>query len=279
MSLSFLRQRSIGERRRLGYCDLNDLTKESLNRCINRVCVNLDELKLAIKIVSTTSLAIIKDNAWQDIERAVFHVSEQLLENHQNDSPLYKPNHIKKQEREVFIAIGGCYELLKLLDHPFSSSASAIFLTNILRKRSDIWNVALVTLRELISSIQNIGDSMFSTTHIVFLFNLLNYPSVFENSLNLIEEILATRTDIFNLRLVPNLHNIIKSFTTRQLSHFCRALALLLFEPEDRQILEGSQSLKALDLLQLRRDKLSRPSHVVERNQSLIIEMPCLLPR
>ena len=115
--------------------------------------------------------------------------------------------------------------------------------------------------------------------HLVFLFNLLIYSSVFENALHLIEEILATRSEVFSLRMIPNFHNILKVLNTRQLSHFCRVLALLLFEPEDRQILEGAQTLKSFDLLQLRRDKLSRPSYTVERNQSLIVEMPCLISR
>lgn len=277
--IGFLSHRSIGQRQRLDYNDLTPSTKLSLNNSMNRVCMNLDELRQAMHILTTTSLAIIKENAWSEIERAVFHVSEQLLENHQVNSTEYKPVHIKRQEREVFIAIGGIYQLLKLLDHPFSASTSSIFLTNILRKHSDIWNVALVTLRELTSSVPYIGDVMFSNSHIIFLFTLLSHTAVFENALNLIEEVLASKAEIFSLRSVPNLHAILKSFTTRQLAHFCRALALLLFEPEDRQILEGAQSLRSLDLIQLRRDKLSRPSYTVERNQSLMVESPILLPR
>ena len=246
---------------------------------MNRVCANLDELKRSLLILKSTSLGIIKENSWSEIERAVFHVSEQLLENHQMTSSALKPLHLKRQEREVFLAVGGGFELLKLLDHPFNSTSSSIFLANILRRHSDIWNVALVTLRELCSSVPHVGDTLFGPSHIIFLFSLLNHASVFENALNLIEEILASKLDVFSLRSVPNLHNIIKSFTTRQLAHFCRALALVLFEPEDRLILEGSHSLKSLDLIQLRRNKLSRPSYTVERNQSLILELPCLLPR
>lgn len=260
------------------YNDLTCRVKEEVNRSVNRLCSGLDELRAAISILRSTPLAIIKENSWTDIERAVYHVSEQLLEGQTITSPHQLPPS-KKLERELFVSIGGCSELLKLLDHPFSASSSTIFLANILRKHSDIWNAALLTLREVCSTVPCIGETIFNTGHLVFLFNLLIYSSVFENALHLIEELLATRSEVFSLRLVPNLHNILKVLNTRQLAHFCRVLALLLFEPEDRQILEGAQTLKSFDLLQLRRDKLSRPSYTVERNQSLIVEMPCLISR
>ena len=274
----FLHQRAIGQRHRFRYSDLSLGVKEELNRSVNKLCTSLDELRDAVSVLRFTPLAIIKENSWSDIERAVYHVSEQLLETQTLPSQ-HKLTSSKKMERELFISIGGCYELLKLLDYPFSASSSTIFLANILRKHSDIWNAALLTLREVCCSVPCIGETIFNMSHIIFLFNLLVYSSVFENALHLIEEILATRTEVFSLRMVPNLHNILKVLNTRQLAHFCRVLALLLFEPEDRQILEGAQTLKSFDLLQLRRDKLSRPSYTVERNQSLIVEMPCLISR
>jgi hypothetical protein len=241
---------------------------------MNQVCTNLDELRSALVILHTTPLGIIKENAWNDIEQAMTRVSDVLLEHHQIQSGLGK-----KQEREVFISIGGGRELLKLFEYPFNSTSSTIFVTTILRRHADIWNIALVTLRELCATVSTVGDSIVTTSHIVFLFNLLAHSHVFENTLQLLEEILATRSEVFSLRNVPNIHNIIKVFTTRQLSHFCRVLALLLFEPEDRQNLEGGHSLRSVDLIQLRRDKLSKPSYVVERNQSLVVEMPGLLAR
>ena len=76
--------------------------------------------------------------------------------------------------------------------------------------------------------------------------------------MSLLEEILAVRIETFSLALVPDLYALIAKFTARQLAHFCRVLSLVLFEPEDRQIMEGSQVLRSLDLLQLRRDRMAK---------------------
>ena len=89
--------------------------------------------------------------------------------------------------------------------------------------------------------------------------------------MNFVEEVLATKEEPFNLSLVPDLYVLLTSFDARQLSHFCRVLSLLLFEPEDRQIMEGSHSITSSELLQLRRNRLFKNSNqIVERNQCLV---------
>lgn len=94
---------------------------------------------------------------------------------------------------------------------------------------------------------------------------------MFDDTMNLLEEILASREETFSLLLIPNFFSLVDSFSSRQLAHFCRILSLVLFEPEDRQIMEGSQILKSLELLQLRRNRMAKnSSNVVERNQSLV---------
>jgi hypothetical protein len=65
----------------------------------------------------------------------------------------------------------------------------------------------------------------------------------------------------------------------RQLAHFCRVLALLIFEPEDRHLMESSKVLKSLDILQLRRDRMIRANSVIDRNQAIMIGIPEILPR
>lgn len=102
-------------------------------------------------------------------------------------------------------------------------------------------------------------------------FTYLRHQSLFDNTMNLLEEILASRTDTFSLALIPKLFSLIRGFSSRQLAHFCRVLSLVLFEPEDRQIMEGSQVLRSTDLLKLRRNKMVKNNNgVVERNQSLV---------
>ncbi len=57
-------------------------------------------------------------------------------------------------------------------------------------------------------------------------------------------------------------------------------LALILFEAEDRAIMESSRVLRSFELLQLRRDRMVRSAqNVVELNQSLVISMPRFLEK
>ena len=65
----------------------------------------------------------------------------------------------------------------------------------------------------------------------------------------------------------------------REFSQFCRILSLVLFEPDDRQIIEGNTVLRSIELLQLRRDRMSRNASTTEENLSLVIGMPHFLER
>jgi hypothetical protein len=40
---------------------------------------------------------------------------------------------------------------------------------------------------------------------------------------------------------VPDFYKLVAQFSPRRLAHFCRVLALLLFEPEDRLVMDNSQ--------------------------------------
>ena len=92
---------------------------------------------------------------------------------------------------------------------------------------------------------------------------------------------------IFHLGDVTNLYQLWESFTCRQLAHFCRILALLVFEPEDRQLLESPTVIKSLDMLRLRRERAARAgvryhggsSSYVDQNQSIVLGDECLMER
>ena len=137
--------------------------------------------------------------------------------------------------------------------------------------KQEVWNEVLIILREITIALPSISEKVFDNRDIVFLFSLLHREAMFDDTMNLLEEILASREETFSLLLIPNFFSLVDSFSSRQLAHFCRILSLVLFEPEDRQIMEGSQILKSLELLQLRRNRMAKnSSNVVERNQSLV---------
>jgi len=177
---------------------------------------------------------------------------------------IFQVTPLKVLQREFFVLFGGLRELLRVFTIPSTT------------ERTDVWNDVLVILREITISLPSVAEKAFDNKDIVFFFSLLSHRNVFDNTMNLLEEILASREETFNLASVPNFFSIIGNFSARQLSHFCRVLSLVLFEPEDRQIMEGSHVLRSLDLLKLRKSRMSRNSSgTVEKNQSLVTNLNC----
>lgn len=208
---------------------------------------------------------------WEEIEPAVNDVMMNLLDN-SSESQLFVVTPLKKKQREYFIAHGGIGLLMQLFRPPFLRHRDGRKIpANEVRRKSETWNEILVILREICYAIPAVTDTYFSADQMVFFFTLLHHQSVFDNSMSLLEEILAQREDTFQLSLIPDFYELVQKFSARQLAHFCRLLSLVLFEPEDRHIMDGTHVLHSTELLQLRRNRLSKNcGAVVERNQSLV---------
>lgn len=185
------------------------------------------------------------------------------------------------------------------------------------RKLSGCWNEIFASLREIVYSLPIVvenGDVLDNGDFLPFLFTVLVHDSCFDGAAVLIEEILSvqansmqqvrassnlsenaadedgdqreTRTYVappstFFLGNVPDLYELLAGFNCRQLAHFCRILALLIFEPDDRSVFESPTSLRSCDLLQLRRDRPARAARdaTVDMNQSIMIGDAQLLER
>lgn len=183
------------------------------------------------------------------------------------------------------------------------------------RKLSSCWNEIFACLRELIYALPVLvenGDVLGEGDFLPFLFTVLAHDHCFDGAASVIEEILSAqansmqqmqltstsdgstagggmdeaRTYIppassFFLGNVPDLYELLAGFNCRQLAHFCRLLVLLIFEPEDRQVLESPSVLKSVDLLQIRRDRATRSGRdaTVDMNQAIIIGDDQLLER
>jgi hypothetical protein len=200
------------------------------------------------------------------------------LLDHANDH-MFHVSPLQKQQREMFVSLGGMRALLSMLAPPFLQRDASNTPSQFFHEKQDLWNEVLVVLREVSFAVPSLADNIFSKGNIVTLFTLLSHQAVFENTMNLLEEVLAIRIETFSMADIPNLYGLLNKFPCRHLAHFCRVLALVLFEPEDRHIMECSQVLRSFELLQLRRDRMARAANTVERNQSLIIEMPDMLHR
>lgn len=176
----------------------------------------------------------------------------------------------KKLQREYFALCGGVRLLVDILKRNCRNRSNEL-----LGDRNELRNEILVILRELVIAIPTISETIFENKDIVFYFSILNYQSLFDNTMNLLEDILASRDETFSLLNIPNFYSMVDKFSSRQLAHFCRVLSLVLFEPEDRQIMGGSQVLRSVDLLLLRRNRIAKNSSgIVERNQSLVFFYP-----
>ena len=227
------------------------------------------------------SMGSLTEENWSNVESAVTSMLSTILDaaNCPHDQQfIVTPK--KRQQREVFVALGGMQELLRLFDKPFVSKNDArLERERYFSRRAELWNDTLTVLREVSYAIPTLADQAFSDDHVIFLFSLLSSNSLFESVMVLLEEVLAGKKDTFCLSKVPKFFDLVKSFSIRKLTQFCRLLSLVLFEPEDRQIMEGSHVLGSLELLQLRKDRMDKLSNIVERNQSLIVSNPGMLQR
>lgn len=214
-------------------------------------------------------------------------------------------------ERDIFVHAGGIQLLIRLFSDPAIVGGRSILQSNDARtldtqlvsiKLADCWKETLVCLRELAYAIPELvdeeSDLLDGGKFLPFLFTLLSHSSCFDYTASLIEEVLSIQSQgptssiqsrseggdgssgmiplpptTFSLSAIPELYSLWGGFTCRQLAHFSRILALLVFEPEDRQHMECPTVPQSVELLQLRRDRVVRAGQeaIVDQNQSIVL--------
>lgn len=213
-------------------------------------------------------------------------------------------------ERDIFIHSGGVVALLQifgeqsLVGREMAEARDARVLSTDVQvaRLLQCWNNTLVLLRDLVVALPRlVHDEPGLRGFIPVLFTLLWHDSCFDASVALLEEMLSCLSQapcrplsyveiveshcrggqLFFLGNVPDLYGLWRGFDCRQLVHFCRVLALLVFEAEDRCLLENSAVVMSLELLSLRRKRAARaPSDsVVDLNQAVVLGDNVLLAR
>jgi hypothetical protein len=188
---------------------------------------------------------------------------------------------LQQWQKELFLLYNGHLSLLRFFTTPFLPSLSATQDARNLSKeyvtqQSSLWNKLFLLLKELIISFPFLGISLLfrNSIEIKFFFTLLSHSSIYDNVLLFLEELLILRDDTFSLASIPSFFSLVRSFSSKQLILFCRLLSLLIFEPEDRHIMEGIEMLKSLELLSLRRNRniLITKNNLltIEKNQNLV---------
>lgn len=141
---------------------------------------------------------------WTEIGRCVGSLVTALLDSGGMEPPFTIPAK-NKQQRDMFISLGGVNQLLRLFEAPISTADARSMSENGVKRRAEVWNEVMVMLREVMYSTPLLADRVVTSRHIVFIFTMLHHQSVFENSMNLLEEILASRSETFSLAEVSDL--------------------------------------------------------------------------
>ncbi|CAN0353758.1 unnamed protein product, partial [Discosporangium mesarthrocarpum] len=167
----------------------------------------------------------------------------------------------------------------QVLRPPGSPPDARDIAAEVVQSHFTVWNYVLVILRELCFTDPDLSERLATQEFILFLITLMSHPQVFDHAVGLVEEILAVRSSTFYLGDIPRLHSLLSKLCSQQLVLFSRVLALLVFEPEYRQLMESTHMLRSMELLQLRRDRVVRADSVIDRNQAIVLSAPNLLPR
>ena len=186
--------------------------------------------------------------------------------------------------RESFVLFGGAQVVVQCLQVPVDAEeARNSGWRGPLGPAKSVWELrkeCLVLLRDLCFSVPALSEQLCShRSFIVFLFSLMRDQNTFDEAVGLTEEVLAFRGEIFSLANVPDFEGLVTSFSKRQMAFFCRVLALVVFEPEDRPS-EELQITKAADLLMARREQAMSPAvKNTDRNHAVLLGIEELLPR
>jgi hypothetical protein len=188
--------------------------------------------------------------------------------------------------RENFVLFGGAQVVVRCLQVPVNAEEAQFngwrgTLAQVQEK--SVWELrkdCLLLLRDLCYAAPALSEQLCSHRNfILFLFSLMRNQSTFDEAVGLTEEVLAFRGEIFNLSLVPDFEGLINSFSKRQMAYFCRVLALVVFEPEDRPS-EELKITKAAELLAARREQALSPAvKNTDRNHAVLLGIKELLPR
>ena len=170
------------------------LNKSRIDACYQRLNQCLDTLILAID-----------SGKWTEISNSISFLLNYILDSTSPESSTpftyIEISPLKRQEYELFVALGGIDTLLILFNKPFCES-DARSMSNLRNpKRAETWNEILAILRELCYTIPTLSTHIFTQEHIIFLFTLLSCPSIFESAVNLLEEVLSSRIDTFRSEL------------------------------------------------------------------------------
>lgn len=184
-------------------------------------------------------------------------------------------------DREMFVRVNGPEAVLRLLSPPVlvASEVENLNVNLLHASLGEVVNESMALLRAAMHVDQDTGARLASDEVVVVFFQLLRHRCFFDGAAAVLEDLLGDRAETFFMGRVRDLRGILLSLSLRQLAHFCRVLALLVFDQEDRSLMEAGHAMQSLEILQMRRDRLYRPNPTLDRNQALLARSPQILVR
>ncbi|XP_024386452.1 uncharacterized protein [Physcomitrium patens] len=180
----------------------------------------------------TASLCIELESAL--VANDVNYSQEALANLAQNLFEWNNPNH--QSNREAFVLFGGDIVLLRalLLSFPILGDVDKLsFTLKVLYIRNECLNM----LRELCFTVHPFIEYLAADeVFVVKLFDMMRFRNTFNTAVNLAEEIMAIRKDLWQVQDVPNFTSLVCNFSLRQLASFCRVLEMVIIEPEERSL-------------------------------------------
>ncbi|GJP71781.1 hypothetical protein CLOP_g2573 [Closterium sp. NIES-67] len=147
------------------------------------------------------------------------------------------------------------------------------------REETALWmmrNDCLAVLREMCFASASFSEGLsVQRQFLIRLFALMENKITFDYAVALAEEILAVGEETLSLGSVPNFARLVRGLSSRQLSFFCRVLAMVVFEPEDRAP-EVSALQKGADPLE--RAEREAEWAVADSNHDVLLAIPEILP-
>eukprot|EP00246_Nothoceros_aenigmaticus_P018067 TRINITY_DN9316_c0_g1_i1.p1 TRINITY_DN9316_c0_g1~~TRINITY_DN9316_c0_g1_i1.p1 ORF type:complete len:883 (-),score=147.83 TRINITY_DN9316_c0_g1_i1:126-2774(-) len=183
-----------------------------------------------------------------------------------------------KRNRESFVLLGGDALLLRILSYPFMHPPNGEVPLSV-----QVWTArkeCLTVLRELCFTLPFYTETLAANRDFVIqLFALMGNPKTFDLAVCLAEEVLAIREDTLNVTEIPDFVNLVNSFTPRQLASFCRVLAMVVFEPEDRVSGSGFKQQKCSVVTGSALKAAEAEQTIADVNHDAILRVPKILAR
>lgn len=143
----------------------------------------------------------------------------------------------------------------------------------------DVEILCLSTLYRSCFSTFYVADRLSAQkSSISLLFETMRHKALFADSICVVEELLAVAEETFSLTEVEGFDDLVQSLSQSELASLCRALAMVVYEPEKNHV-ESLKIFKSSELLEMRKSLSGSSVKNTDKNHAVLLGSPNLLSR